>query len=79
AVKTWLDGIDAWRRSERVEPLLALMTVDDPTLARRIERAWRAVSRLEARELVAEGFRGGRLGEELARRRRCLLEEALAR
>ncbi|MGQ4878823.1 polynucleotide adenylyltransferase [Billgrantia sp. LNSP4103-1] len=77
AVKAWLDGIDAWRRSERVRPLVALLAVDDPVLAERLERAWQAVSRLEARELLAQGFRGGELGEELSRRRLAILEREL--
>ncbi|MBW6390959.1 polynucleotide adenylyltransferase [Billgrantia antri] len=72
-VKAWLDGIDAWRREERVPPLLALLAVDAPALAERLERAWQAVSQVEPRELVAEGFRGGELGRELARRRRAIL------
>ncbi len=78
AVKAWLDGIDAWRRSGRVAPLLALLAVDDPALAERLNQAWRAVSRVEARDLLAEGLRGGELGEELARRRRAVLGRELA-
>ncbi|MFQ3786065.1 polynucleotide adenylyltransferase [Halomonas sp. A29] len=76
-VKDWLDGIDAWRRSERVEPLLALLALDAPALAATLTRAWQAVSRLEAKALVAEGFHGGELGAELARRRRAILEREL--
>ncbi|MGR4069378.1 polynucleotide adenylyltransferase [Halomonas sp. LR3S48] len=76
-VKGWLDGIDAWRRSERVPPLLALLALDAPALAVTLERAWQAVSRLEAKTLVAEGFRGGELGAELARRRRAILAREL--
>ncbi|MBA2779872.1 polynucleotide adenylyltransferase [Billgrantia kenyensis] len=77
AVQRWLDGIDAWRRSERVLPLLALLERDAPELAQRLERAWVAVSQLEAKSLVAEGYRGGKLGEELARRRRTIIEAEL--
>ncbi|NIC04600.1 polynucleotide adenylyltransferase [Billgrantia bachuensis] len=78
-VKRWLDGIDAWRRSERVQPLIALLALDAPALAEVLARAWRAVSRLEAKSLMAEGFRGAELGQELARRRCALLDEELAR
>lgn len=78
-VHDWLDAIDAWRRRERVAPLIALLALDDPALAEQLERAWRSVSRLEARELVAEGFQGGALGEELARRRRAILQRELSR
>ncbi|PMR76684.1 polynucleotide adenylyltransferase [Billgrantia endophytica] len=77
-VHDWLDGIDAWRRSERVPPLLALMSLEAPALAGELERGWSAVSRLSPRTLVVEGFEGGALGEELARRRRAILAEALA-
>ncbi|MCE8016303.1 polynucleotide adenylyltransferase [Halomonas sp. MCCC 1A17488] len=77
-VKAWLDGIDAWRRDERVPPLIALVALDAPGLAERLERAWRAVSQLEARRLVAEGFHGGELGRELARRRRAILVRELS-
>lgn len=77
-VKGWLDGIDAWRRGERVPALLALLALDAPELAERLECAWHAVSRLEPRALLAEGFRGGELGAELDFRRRVLLGQALA-
>ena len=77
AVQTWLNGIDAWRRGERVVPLLELVAVEDAPLAERLAQAWRTVAQLEARTLVTEGFRGGELGAELARRRRNLLEQAL--
>jgi tRNA nucleotidyltransferase (CCA-adding enzyme) len=79
AVKAWLDGVDAWRRAERVAPLIALLALETPALAIRLERAWREVSRLEARTLLAEGFRGGALGEELARRRRAVLQREMER
>ncbi|MGR2739768.1 polynucleotide adenylyltransferase [Billgrantia sp. Q4P2] len=78
-VKEWLDGIDAWRRSERVQPLIALLALDAPALAAALARAWQAASRIEAKTLVAEGFRGGELGAELARRRCAILDTELAR
>ncbi|WP_111413281.1 polynucleotide adenylyltransferase [Billgrantia lactosivorans] len=77
-VKEWLDGIDAWRRGERVPPLIALLALDAPALAETLDRAWRAVSQLDAKHLFGEGFRGGALGQELARRRRALLARELA-
>lgn len=79
AVKAWLDGVDAWRRAERVLPLIALLALEVPALAERLERAWREVSKLEARALLAEGFRGGALGEELTRRRRTVLQREMER
>lgn len=76
-VHEWLNRIDAWRRAERVTPLLRLIALDDSALAKRLVQAWRVVAQLEARTLVAEGFRGGELGAELVRRRRSLLEQEL--
>lgn len=77
AVQVWLDGIDAWRRGARVAPLLALLRLEAPALAQRLEQAWCAVSQLEVSELLGEGFRGGELGAELARRRGHILQQAL--
>ena len=77
-IQNWLNSIDAWRRGERVTPLLKLLALDDPALAGRLAQAWQVVAQLEAKTLVAEGWRGGELGAELARRRYRLLEQALA-
>jgi len=77
-IQNWLNSIDAWRRGERVAPLLKLLALDDPALAGRLAQAWQVVAQLEAKTLVAEGWRGGELGAELARRRHRLLEQALA-
>ena len=79
AVHEWLDGIDAWRRSDRVPPLLALVEREAPRLAGRLGRVWRAVAQLSPRTLVEEGFRGGALGQELTRRRRAIIEQVLER
>jgi tRNA nucleotidyltransferase (CCA-adding enzyme) len=79
AVQAWLDGIDAWRRSERVAPLLALLRLEAPALAKALAGAWRAASRLSPKALVEEGYQGGRLGKELARRRRAAIQAALER
>ncbi|AMD01249.1 polynucleotide adenylyltransferase [Halomonas chromatireducens] len=77
AVHEWLDGIDAWRRGERVAPLLALVELEVPRLAETLGRAWRAVAQLSPRILVEEGFKGGALGTELARRRRAIIVQVL--
>ncbi len=74
----WLNAIDAWRRSERVPALLALIACECPALAERLERAWRAAASIEPRELLDEGFRGGELGAELGRRRQAAISAALA-
>ncbi|MDW5378764.1 polynucleotide adenylyltransferase [Halomonas sp. HP20-15] len=74
----WLNAIDGWRRSERVPALLALFGGEAPALAERLERAWRAAARIEPRNLLDEGFRGGELGAELARRRQAAIAEALS-
>ncbi|WP_280178414.1 polynucleotide adenylyltransferase [Modicisalibacter radicis] len=74
----WLNAIDGWRRSDRVPALLALIGRESPALADRLERGWRAAARIEPRELLDAGFRGGELGAELARRRQAAIGEALA-
>lgn len=76
-VLAWLDGIDAWRRSERVAPLISLVSLDDPGLAEDLTLAWRLAAQILPRVLVEEGFKGRALGEELARRRREAIDAAL--
>ncbi|PXX98535.1 polynucleotide adenylyltransferase [Halomonas sp. LBP4] len=76
-VLAWLDGIDAWRRSERVAPLVSLVSLDDPGLAVGLALAWRLAAQILPRVLVEEGFKGRALGEELARRRREAIDAAL--
>jgi tRNA nucleotidyltransferase (CCA-adding enzyme) len=78
AIMAWLDGIDAWRRGERVSPLLVIVALDYPELAERAEAGWQAACAIQAKALVAEGFKGGELGKELARRRLEALASALA-
>ncbi|ALM51620.1 CCA tRNA nucleotidyltransferase [Halomonas huangheensis] len=68
-VMRWLNAIDAWRRGERVAPLLALVRLSEPSLADRLAAGWQAALKVAPRDLVAEGFKGAELGEELARRR----------
>ncbi len=76
-VLAWLDAIDAWRRSERVTPLISLVSMDDPVLAQDLALAWRLAAQVLPSSLVEEGFKGGALGEELARRRQSAIEAAL--
>ncbi|MDR9438883.1 MAG: polynucleotide adenylyltransferase [Halomonas sp.] len=68
-VMAWLDGIDAWRRSDRVAPLISLVSLEEPELAEDLALAWRLARQVLPKALVAEGYRGRELGEELARRR----------
>ncbi|MGJ7456417.1 polynucleotide adenylyltransferase [Halomonas sp. RA08-2] len=74
----WLDGIDAWRRSERVAPLVSLVSLEAPALADDLALAWRLAAQVLPKTLVGEGFQGRELGEELARRRCEVIEAALA-
>ncbi|WP_048305953.1 polynucleotide adenylyltransferase [Halomonas sp. PR-M31] len=74
----WLNRIDAWRRSERVTPLLFLVSLENDALAANLSLAWRLASQVSPRQLVDEGFKGGELGQELARRRQAEIEAALA-
>ncbi|GHE20687.1 polynucleotide adenylyltransferase [Halomonas urumqiensis] len=76
-VLAWLDTIDAWRRSERVAPLISLVSLDDATLAADLALAWRLAQQVLASTLVDEGFKGKALGEELAHRRLSAIEAAL--
>ncbi|NRB57890.1 MAG: polynucleotide adenylyltransferase [Salinicola sp.] len=77
AIMAWLDGIDAWRRPERVTPLLALIAHDDGELADDLALAWRLASQILPKALLDEGFRGPALGKELSRRRQATVREAL--
>lgn len=76
-VMAWLDGIDAWRRSERVAPLISLVSLDAPELADDLVLAWRLAAQILPALLMEEGFKGRELGAELARRRREAIDAAL--
>jgi len=77
-VMAWLDGIDAWRRSDRVAPLISLVSLDNPALAADLALAWRLAQQVVPAALVAEGYRGRELGEALAQRRCEAIQGALA-
>lgn len=77
AIMAWLDAIDAWRRPERVAPLLALIAHDDGGLADDLALGWRLAAQILPQALLDEGFRGPQLGQELARRREETIREAL--
>ncbi|MDW7747905.1 polynucleotide adenylyltransferase [Halomonas sp.] len=77
-VMAWLDGIDAWRRGDRVAPLISLVSLEAPALAADLALAWRLARQVLPKVLVAEGYRGRELGEELARRRWEAIDGALA-
>ncbi|MGK0544155.1 polynucleotide adenylyltransferase [Halomonas cupida] len=66
---TWCDGIDAWRRSERVAPLLSLLAMEMPEQAAWLARGVDQARSLAPRELLDQGFKGAELGQELRRRR----------
>lgn len=73
----WLNDVDAWRRSERVAPLLALVSLEHEALTTDLSLAWRLASQVLPRQLVDEGYQGAALGRELARRRLAEIEVAL--
>lgn len=77
-VMAWLDGIDAWRRSDRVAPLISLVSLENPALAEDLALAWRLARQVLPKALVAEGYRGQELGEELTRRRWEAIDSVLA-
>ena len=74
----WYDGIDAWRRDERLAPQLRLLALDAPELARTLGAAYRAAQAIAPKALLEEGFKGKALGEELDRRRQAAIAEVLA-
>lgn len=76
-VLRWLGDVDAWRRGERIAPLLALVSLENEELATDLSLSWRLASQVLPRQLVDEGFQGGALGKELARRRQLEIETAL--
>jgi tRNA nucleotidyltransferase (CCA-adding enzyme) len=76
-ILAWLDAIDAWRRSERVAPLVSLVSLEAPALAHDLALAWRLAAQVVPRALVEEGFQGRALGEELSLRRCEAIEAAL--
>lgn len=76
-VMAWLNGIDAWRRPERVSPLLALVSLENPPMATDLALAWRLAAQVLPKALLAEGFQGKALGEELNRRRHESVDAAL--
>ncbi|MCK0768432.1 MULTISPECIES: polynucleotide adenylyltransferase [Chromohalobacter] len=76
-VLAWFDAIDAWRRSERVEPLQRYLALEAPALAECISKAWQAAIEVEPRALLEEGYRGKALGEALAQRRLASIEDVV--
>ncbi|MGM0766476.1 MAG: multifunctional CCA tRNA nucleotidyl transferase/2'3'-cyclic phosphodiesterase/2'nucleotidase/phosphatase [Pseudomonadota bacterium] len=69
----YLDDTDAWRRPDRFQSLLqvlfcALPTASHPTLTLLAE-AEQAASTVDARELLAQGFKGKALGEAIRQER----------
>ncbi|WP_110685551.1 polynucleotide adenylyltransferase [Salinicola aestuarinus] len=77
AIMAWLDAIDAWRRPERLAPLIALIAHDDGKLADDLALASRLAAQVLPKSLLDEGFRGPALGQELAQRREATIAEAL--
>ncbi|MBF7054043.1 polynucleotide adenylyltransferase [Halomonas sp. KAO] len=76
-ILAWLDRIDAWRRGERVMPLISLVSLEAPVLAEELALGWRLAAQVLPKALVEEGFKGRELGLELARRRREVIDAAL--
>ncbi|EPC02134.1 hypothetical protein L861_16295 [Litchfieldella anticariensis FP35 = DSM 16096] len=76
-VMAWLDGIDAWRRAERVAPQVALVSLENPGLATDLALAWRLAAQILPQALLDQGFKGKAVGEELRRRRREAIDDAL--
>ncbi|MHB0776374.1 polynucleotide adenylyltransferase [Halomonas sp. WWR20] len=73
----WFNRVDAWRRSERVAPLVELLNYEAPEVARDLMLAWRLASQIVPKALIEEGYKGAALGQELARRRHDAMLAAL--
>ncbi|MCK0744410.1 polynucleotide adenylyltransferase [Chromohalobacter nigrandesensis] len=76
-VLAWFDAIDAWRRSERVEPLQRYLALEAPALAECVGEAWQFASAVQAQALLEEGYRGKALGEALAQRRLASIDDVV--
>ena len=76
---TWLERIDAWRQGDVVASLIDLVSLEDAELAEELALAWRLATQILPQRLVEEGFKGKALGDELRRRRRRAIDEALGR
>ncbi|TVP60490.1 MAG: multifunctional CCA tRNA nucleotidyl transferase/2'3'-cyclic phosphodiesterase/2'nucleotidase/phosphatase, partial [Halomonadaceae bacterium] len=62
---------DGWRRPERFEQLLLACqaTGMDKATGAALQRAYAAAAKVEARELMAKGFKGKALGEAIHQQR----------
>lgn len=73
----WLNEVDAWRRRERIAPLLSLVSIENEALVSDLSLAWRLASQVFPRQLLDEGYQGAELGQELTKRRLAEIEAAL--
>ncbi|WP_276605516.1 polynucleotide adenylyltransferase [Halomonas borealis] len=76
-VLAWLEAVGAWRQGERVAAWIGLVRREDDGSAEALSLAWCQAGKILPRELVEAGYQGRALGEELARRRRAAIDEAL--
>lgn len=66
AMLEWCEGIDLWRRPDRLAPLLALIELVAPELPlARLDEAARAAQAVSPRQLVAAGVKGAEIGARL--------------
>ena len=77
-LKAWLDGVDAWRRGERQQVLVALLAVDDTGLARLGNAVWKAATAVSPQSLVAQGLKGAEIGRALSEQREQAIDTALS-
>ena len=73
------DNLDAWRKPQRVEQLALTSEADargrtgfedtDYPQGRLLRDAWQAAQSVSSKEVVAAGFQGAAIREELTRRR----------
>lgn len=78
SVLHWLERLDGWRKPAQVGEQLALVSVLAPEQVKRLDSAWHAARKVSAQALIAEGYQGAALGEELRERRGQAVAAALA-
>jgi tRNA nucleotidyltransferase (CCA-adding enzyme) len=74
----WLEGLDAWRKPEQVAAQLALVEALAPTQQSTLERAWQAAAAVSPQALMAEGYKGAALGQQIRISRAEAVAQALA-
>jgi tRNA nucleotidyltransferase (CCA-adding enzyme) len=76
-VMAWLDGQDSWRRPERARAQISLAEALAPACYPRLEQAFQAATAVSPQGLIAEGYKGAELGQQIGVSRRDAVAGAL--